>query len=130
MRSKQLQMNARIFPLLVLFLFLQNILFAQQVNYIGQSVIERIVESYAEELSEDGDLTLLLEDLEAYLENPMNINAANRADFEKLFFLTSYQIENLLAYRKKYGQLYSQFELEAIEGFNAQLAADLAAFAG
>ncbi|HOO84139.1 MAG TPA: helix-hairpin-helix domain-containing protein [Prolixibacteraceae bacterium] len=128
MKSKQLLLNARIFRLLVLFLFLQNILFGQQANYIGQSVIERIVESYAEELSEDGDLTLLLEDLEAYLETPMNINAASRTDLEKLFFLTSYQIENLLAYRKQYGQLYSQFELEAIEGFNAQLAADLAAF--
>lgn len=121
-------MNARFLPLLVLFVFLQNVLFAQQTNYIGQSFIERIVESYAEELSEEGDLTFLVEDLEAYIENPLNINAASRADFEKLFFLTSYQIENLLAYRKRYGQLYSQFELEAIEGFNAQLAADLAAF--
>ncbi|HPR61518.1 MAG TPA: hypothetical protein PLF35_11260, partial [Prolixibacteraceae bacterium] len=89
MKSKQLLLNVRIFPLLVLCLFLQNILFGQQTSYIGQSVIERIVESYAEELSEDGDLTLLLEDLEAYLETPMNINAASRTDLEKLFFLTS-----------------------------------------
>lgn len=107
---------------------LVNPVFAQQAGIAGQSVIERIVESYADDLSDDGDLTNVLEDLERYLETPMNINTATRQDFERLFFLTSYQIENLLAYRRQYGQIYTQYELETIEGFNSDLAADLVAF--
>ncbi|HKM92587.1 MAG TPA: helix-hairpin-helix domain-containing protein [Prolixibacteraceae bacterium] len=94
----------------------------------GLSIIERIVESYAEDLSEEADLSAVLEDLEHYIETPLNINTALRTDLEKFPFLTSFQIENLLAYRRKFGQIYSQYELEAIEGFNSQLAADLSSF--
>ncbi|HKK81380.1 MAG TPA: helix-hairpin-helix domain-containing protein, partial [Prolixibacteraceae bacterium] len=105
-----------------------NVVTAQEVTQNGNEIIERIAETYAENYNAETDLTPLLEDLQRHIENPFNINTATRNDFEKLHFLTTFQIENLLAYLHKYGQVYSQYELQAIEGFNRQTASDLAVF--
>jgi hypothetical protein len=91
-------------------------------------IIERIVESYADDIGDEGDITPVMEDLERFLETPLNLNTVNRYELEKLYFLTTFQIESLLAYRKKVGQLFSHYELQAVEGFNSQLVTDIAAF--
>lgn len=92
------------------------------------NIIERIGEAYAESLEDDADLSTLLEDLVFFSDNPLNINTATRTDLERLHFLSTIQIENLLSYIRNYGQLYSSFELVAIDGFDAQTAADISAF--
>ncbi|MCF8361332.1 MAG: helix-hairpin-helix domain-containing protein [Prolixibacteraceae bacterium] len=113
---------------LILTLQYQNVVYAQDAMQSGNEVLERIAETYAENYDTETDLTPLLEDLQRYMENPFNINTASRQDLEKLRFLTTFQIENLLGYQRKFGQIYSKYELQAIEGFNRQTASDLAAF--
>ncbi|MDA3816545.1 MAG: helix-hairpin-helix domain-containing protein [Prolixibacteraceae bacterium] len=105
-----------------------NVVTAQEATRNGNEIIEHIAETYAENYNAETDLAPLLEDLQRYMENPFNINTATRNNLEKLRFLTTFQIENLLAYLREYGQIYSQYELQAIEGFNRQTASDLAAF--
>ncbi|MDA3881293.1 MAG: helix-hairpin-helix domain-containing protein [Prolixibacteraceae bacterium] len=101
---------------------------AQTTNNNGRDIIERISESYIETLDDDADLNSILEDLIHFKNNPFNINTAKQTDLEKLHFLTTIQIDNLLAYIRTYGQLYSSYELLAIDGFDAQTTADIDAF--
>lgn len=121
-------MSVKINFLLLFFLLLTLRSLAQEQRSSSQEVIEKIAESYADNFSESTDLTPIFEDLERFIDAPLNINNATRNDFEKLHFLTTFQIENLISYREKVNQIYSQYELLAIEGFDAQLAADLANF--
>ena len=113
--------------ILLLLLFFKG--FPQEVNTVSkEQIIERIAESYAEELSEETDISSVLNDLEYYSENQLNLNCATREQLERLHLLTSFQIESFMAYRKKVGQIYSVYELLAIDGFNVSLADDLANF--
>jgi hypothetical protein len=111
----------------ILLLALKLSIIAQEPK-TNQQIVERIVESFADDLSDDTDLTPLLEDLERIIGNPLNINNATRQDFEQLYFLSAFQIENLLLYRQKFGQLFSIYELQAIEGFTPEAANDLSPF--
>jgi len=82
----------------------------------GKNLISRQLENY-EELAEAGiDLSELTEDLEYFLENPMNLNDADKGDLKRLVFLNDIQIKNLLDYRKKYGTFLSIYELKVVEG--------------
>ncbi len=102
--------------------------FSQEQQPSGQSIIETIAESYADIADESTDLTPILEELERYLESPFNINTATREELERLHFLNNFQIENLLRYRREFGQIYSVYELQVIEGFNVQESDLLSAF--
>lgn len=94
----------------------------QQNDSDGHTVIEQIVEMHAETLDETADMSMLIETLESYLQNPLNINTATQNELEQLPFLTAFQVQNLLEYRNQVGQLYSVYEIMAVDGFNAQLA--------
>lgn len=50
-------------------------------------------------------------------QNPVHINAATREELETLFWLKTYQIDQLIAYISKNGALQSIYELGYIEGF-------------
>ncbi len=82
----------------------------------GREIIGLRVE-HLEKLSEAGvDLSELTEDLEYFLESPLNLNGADKKDLKRLVFLSDIQIRNLLDYRKKYGTFLSIYELKVIEG--------------
>jgi DNA uptake protein ComE-like DNA-binding protein len=49
----------------------------------------------------------VLEELEELMNHPLNINNVSRTELEKLRFLSPAQIDNLLNYRNKVGQLFS-----------------------
>lgn len=84
---------------------------------------ESIVESILEQLdeTENIDLSSLLDDLEYFYENPLNVNSATKADFLRLHLFNQIQIEKLLDYRQKTGTIFSIFELNTIEGFDRNL---------
>jgi hypothetical protein len=86
----------------------------------GQNpVIEEIVEELATNSeSEDVDLQSLFDDLNFYIENPLNLNQANIESLEKLHFLTDFQIENLLDYIYSKGPMKTIFELQLVDGFD------------
>lgn len=54
------------------------------------------------------------EDLEELSQHPMNLNAASREDLERLPFLTTSQVEDILYYNYRYGGLKTMGELALI----------------
>jgi hypothetical protein len=78
-----------------------------------QKIIERRIEFIGENLEDsDLDLTVFLEDLYFFIENPLNLNEATFDELIRLHLLSDIQIIALLDYRKKYGQFISIYELE------------------
>ncbi|MFA9389476.1 MAG: ComEA family DNA-binding protein [Prolixibacteraceae bacterium] len=117
-------------PFLILLWIIQlnQICIAQDEKGSTQELIERIAETFADDYSEEIDLTPIVEDLESLIESPLNINQASRTDFEKLYFLNSFQIEELIKYRTQMGGIYSIYELQTIEGFTPEVLANMDPF--
>ena len=89
--------------------------FGQKVDSMINLIMERVVDDDDNVNRED-----LYEELLHFSENPLNINTCQREDLEKLFFLSLSQIENLQYYLYSYGPIYSVYELQLVEGFDAE----------
>jgi hypothetical protein len=82
------------------------------------NIIEQRIEQIAEAAEdEDLDYTTLFEQLTIYLDFPLNLNKATVDDLYGLGLLTNEQILSFLDYRKKYGDLFSLYELPLIDGW-------------
>jgi len=89
---------------------------ADSLELAGSQLIGRQME-HLEGVAETGiDLSELSRGLEEYLEKPLNINTAGKADLKKLVVLNDMQIRNLLDYRNKYGNFLSIYELKHVDG--------------
>lgn len=84
-------------------------------------IIESIIESHIDKLDEQTDVALIIEDLEGFAENPININATSAAELSRLYVLNDVQINKLLEYLTSFGPAYSIFELKTIDGFTPDL---------
>lgn len=78
---------------------------------------------YLEELSEmedfeSADWEAYEETLQEYAEHPVNINTATREDLERLPFLTARQVEDILTYLYRYGEMKSLGELAMISSLS------------
>ena len=86
-------------------------------------------EFISESLEESGrtpeDFISLLEVLDAYRENPLNLNQAAREELEKIVFLTDFQIQSLLDYRREHGAFLTIYELQLVFGFDSLTVANL-----
>ncbi|MBP5240300.1 MAG: hypothetical protein J6Z26_00155, partial [Bacteroidales bacterium] len=60
----------------------------------------------------------IMEVLENFLENKININDTASDDLQKLFFISEFQTEALKSYIRQNGQLFSIYELEFVNGFD------------
>ncbi len=89
-----------------------------QIN-AANDIRERI-ENIAESTDEALDYSDLVGDLEYLKENPLNLNFASASDLDKLIFLNEIQKFSLLAYRENYGNFATLYELQSIEGFDAE----------
>ncbi|MDR2511758.1 MAG: helix-hairpin-helix domain-containing protein [Bacteroidales bacterium] len=69
----------------------------------------------------ESDYTELIDDLENYRNKPLNINKATRNDFSNLLILNDLQIEEILHYRKTYGNITSINELKILKNFSDEL---------
>ena len=92
---------------------------AQKTESVVQ--LETIIESIVEELGEETDATLIMEDLEGFASNPLNVNNASRENLSRLHFLDDIQIQKLLDYLKEFGPALSIYELNTIDGFTPEL---------
>ncbi len=99
---------------------------AQQGN---DAVIEYILESIAENQSEDFDYSELVETLNNYRRNPINLNKTNREQLKELVFLNPIQIDNLLEHIEVNGKLIDLLELQSIAGFDLETIKKLLNFA-
>lgn len=90
-----------------------------QINDDG--LFRQKLESISENLSlEDADFTVLEEQLQYYKENPLAINQATRENLHQLFLLNDIQINSLLTHIEQNGPLLNIYELQAVDGFDAQ----------
>ncbi|SHF03736.1 hypothetical protein SAMN05444274_103317 [Mariniphaga anaerophila] len=87
----------------------------------AESQVEAIIESIVEELGEETGAALIIEDLEQFAENPLNINTATREQLSELHLLDEVQLQKLLNYLSRFGPALSVFELNTIDGFNREL---------
>ncbi|WP_346862136.1 helix-hairpin-helix domain-containing protein [uncultured Draconibacterium sp.] len=86
-----------------------------------QEIIEAIIESHLDKLEEGTDVALVIEDLESFAENPININATNASELARLYLLNDVQIQKLLDYIATSGPVYSIYELNSIDGFSRDI---------
>jgi hypothetical protein len=84
-------------------------------------LIESIIESHLDKIDEQTDVALIIEDLEGFAENPININATTGPELSRLYVLNDVQINKLFEYLTIYGPAYSIFELKTIDGFTPDL---------
>ena len=84
-------------------------------------LIESIIESHLDKIDEQTDVALIIEDLEGFIENPVNINATTASELSRLYVLTDVQINKLLEYLASFGPAYSIFELRTIDGFTPDI---------
>ena len=104
--------------LLIISLLSCGSVFAQQsTNEIDQMIAD-IFEQYTAESGDDIDYETFYTELISLVEQPINLNNAQREQLEKLLFLNDLQIENVLYYIYKYGQLHTIYELQLIDGLD------------
>ncbi|MDR1792026.1 MAG: hypothetical protein LBR36_01080 [Bacteroidales bacterium] len=76
------------------------------------------IEQLSEQISEeDADFSELIEELDFYRQNKINLNQPDYDKLSTVFQLTDYQLYHLKKYLAQFGNLYSIYELLAIEGF-------------
>ena len=96
----------------LIFVFVAISIFAQERNDIIQQRIEFISEQLE---TESIDLTNLIEQLNFYYDEPININTTNGLDLEDLGLLTDVQINDLILHRKVFGKFISIYELQSLK---------------
>ncbi|WP_235972665.1 ComEA family DNA-binding protein [Pedobacter ghigonis] len=90
--------------------------------------IRDIVESVAENLPDDYDITELVEVLTRYRKHPINLNNTTVEELKTLVFISPLQISNFFAYTKENGKLLDVHELQSIDGFDVKTVENLIPF--
>lgn len=90
--------------------------------------IRDILESMAENLPDDYDMTELVDVLERYRKHPINLNRTSVEELNTLVFLSPLQIANFFTYIKENGPLADALELQSIPGFDVKTIQNLLPF--
>ncbi|UKT65720.1 helix-hairpin-helix domain-containing protein [Pedobacter mucosus] len=81
-------------------------------------IIKDIIESVAENLPDDYDITELIEVLTRLKKHPINLNKTSPEELKTLVFLSPLQISNFFSYIKENGNFVDALELQSIDGFD------------
>ncbi|WP_316843646.1 helix-hairpin-helix domain-containing protein [Pedobacter psychrodurus] len=90
--------------------------------------IRDILESMAENLPDDYDMSELVDVLARYRRHPINLNHTSPEELKTFVFLSPLQISNFFAYLKENGQLADVLELQSIDGFDVKTVQSLLPF--
>lgn len=90
--------------------------------------VKDIIESVAENLPDDYDMTELIEMLTRYKKHPINLNKTSPNELKTLVFLSPLQISNFFAYVKENGNFVDVLELQSIDGFDIKTVQSLLPF--
>lgn len=93
---------------------LVNRAYAQELPLQTEQQFEQQAEASAEENEDDS----YLQDLQQFLERPVNLNAADADLLRQLHLLNELQIAQLLSYRRLLGAFIHLYELQAIPGWD------------
>ena len=102
--------------------------FSYAQSPVVTQITEDLLESVGENMSDDTDIQEVLDDLEGFSQNPLQINLASIDDLKRLHLLSEVQINNLIAYREKTGSIYSLYELAAVDGLTPDILQKLESF--
>ena len=85
-------------------------------------IIEQQMENLTEN-SEDIETEddAFLQEMQHFLDDPLNLNYATEADLKELKIITPLQIQSLLSYRKLFGNFVNIYEVQAVPGWNVGL---------
>lgn len=86
-----------------------------EVNSSTQFLIENLVQ---ESEGESFDFDTQFEYLEAYREDPLDLNKATEQELVTFGLFSAIQIQALLLYRERYGQIFSLYELQGVPTFD------------
>ena len=86
-----------------------------------EQVVEDLLESAGENMSDDTDIQEILDDLENFRQNPLKINQATRQELSELHLLSEMQINNLISFREKSGIIFSLYEMASVDGFTPDI---------
>ncbi|HTN18899.1 MAG TPA: hypothetical protein VL125_00415 [Pelobium sp.] len=118
------------FRLKIILIFLAIIcakpLFAQQTN---DPIIEDIIEGVVANQTDDYDYTELVERLNYYKNNKINLNRTTKEQLQELVFLNPLQISAFFDHIATNGKLISELELQSISGFDLETIKNLLYFA-
>lgn len=93
--------------------FLQG--FSQTDTLLTKPIEEDMLEDAAEStLTEDVSDNTILEGLESFKDNKLDLNVADASALSELVFLSPMQIEDILGYRSDLGLFLSVYELQAV----------------
>ncbi len=120
----------RKYKFLIVILFI--IFFDSKLNSQNEDEIplwfSEMMENLASDFEGRDDFSVLLDQLIELYHKPLNINEGRREDFEKIFFLSDWQIEELLFSRYQFGAFTSIFDLQIVKGFDQALIQKLSPF--
>jgi len=95
--------------------FCSTILYGQVDSVKTDDPLNQQIELLSENLEqEDADYTNLIEDLQYYKAHPINLNAATREELRELGLLSEIQIGGIIAYRERFGNFVSIYEIQAV----------------
>lgn len=92
-------------------------------------VIENIIETLAANQNEDFDYSELIDRLNNYRKNKINLNKTSKEQLQELYFLNPLQINALLDHIAVNGKLINVLELQSIDGFDLETIQRLLYFA-
>jgi hypothetical protein len=79
-----------------------------------EKVIQEIMERWIENTEATIDYTDLQDQLEYLAKNKLDLNTADKEDFQVLFFLTENQVNAIIRHRQLYGDFFTLYELQTI----------------
>lgn len=99
-------------------ILLLSISFAAKAQTQDDKFVQDLIESLAENLPEDFDLSELQDRLLFYKKRPINLNKTTTEELNSLIFLSPLQISNLFTHLEKNGKLIDVLELQSIPNFD------------
>jgi hypothetical protein len=96
-------------------------LWVQAQKTIINSTVESVLESRGENLGDEADIQEIIDDLEGFANNPLELNTATRDDLLRLHLLSESQVDQIIGYRTKTGVILSIYELASLEEFTPEL---------
>lgn len=88
-----------------------------EVNSSTQFLIENLVQDGE---AESFDFDTQFEYLESYRQDPLDMNKATEQELVAFGLFSAIQIQALLLYRERYGQIFSLYELQGVPTFDQQ----------
>ena len=118
---------AMVFRICILFLVTLGFVAKAQTNE-QESNLRDIIESVAESLPDDYDLSELVEVLTRFKKHPIDLNKTTPDELKSLIFLSPLQISNLFSHIKENGKLINVLEIQSIDAFDIKTVQNILPF--